>query len=201
MSVALRVGAGAGRARALCVLVHGRGGSPEDMAGFARAVGEYGSVIFIAGNMPMRTEIAPLLIVARLEAYDYAGASALVAPLPDTERARARFPSKIADYLLSGRPVVSSRVGEVAELLRDGESAFLADPKDPDGLADALARALKSDDADAVGERRAQNQPGTDLEYPNWKVPLGDPTGRTVLLDELFDNPRLRSLAAVMRGA
>lgn len=44
---------------------------------FARAVGEYGSVIFIAGNMPMRTEITPLLIVTKLEQYDYAGATAL----------------------------------------------------------------------------------------------------------------------------
>lgn len=44
---------------------------------FARAVGEYGSVVFIAGNMPMRTEITPLLIVTRLEEYDYAGATAL----------------------------------------------------------------------------------------------------------------------------
>jgi sulfate/thiosulfate transport system permease protein len=44
---------------------------------FARAVGEYGSVIFIAGNRPMESEIAPLLIVARLEQYDYAGAAAL----------------------------------------------------------------------------------------------------------------------------
>lgn len=44
---------------------------------FARAVGEYGSVIFIAGNMPMATEIAPLLIVIKLEQYDYAGAAAI----------------------------------------------------------------------------------------------------------------------------
>ncbi|WP_366852911.1 sulfate ABC transporter permease subunit CysT [Phenylobacterium sp.] len=44
---------------------------------FARAVGEYGSVIFIAGNMPMKTEIAPLLIVIKLEQYDYAGAAAI----------------------------------------------------------------------------------------------------------------------------
>jgi sulfate transport system permease protein len=44
---------------------------------FARAVGEYGSVIFIAGNMPMRTEIAPLLIVIKLEEFDYAGAAAI----------------------------------------------------------------------------------------------------------------------------
>jgi sulfate/thiosulfate transport system permease protein len=44
---------------------------------FARAIGEYGSVIFIAGNMPMKSEIAPLLIVTKLEQYDYAGASAI----------------------------------------------------------------------------------------------------------------------------
>lgn len=44
---------------------------------FARGLGEYGSVIFIAGNMPMRTEIAPLLIVNKLEQYDYAGATAI----------------------------------------------------------------------------------------------------------------------------
>jgi sulfate/thiosulfate transport system permease protein len=44
---------------------------------FARALGEYGSVIFISGNMPMRTEITPLLIVTRLEQYDYTGATAI----------------------------------------------------------------------------------------------------------------------------
>jgi sulfate transport system permease protein len=44
---------------------------------FARAIGEYGSVIFIAGNMPYISEISPLLIVAKLEQYDYAGATAI----------------------------------------------------------------------------------------------------------------------------
>ncbi len=44
---------------------------------FSRAVGEYGSVIFISGNMPMKTEITPLLIVTKLSQYDYAGATAL----------------------------------------------------------------------------------------------------------------------------
>ena len=44
---------------------------------FARAVGEYGSVIFIAGNMPMVSEITPLIIIAKLEQYDYAGATAV----------------------------------------------------------------------------------------------------------------------------
>ncbi|MBS0432721.1 MAG: sulfate ABC transporter permease subunit CysT [Proteobacteria bacterium] len=54
---------------------------PAILTGFAlalaRAVGEYGSVIFIAGNLPMQSEIAPLLIVQKLEEFDYAGASAL----------------------------------------------------------------------------------------------------------------------------
>lgn len=44
---------------------------------FARAVGEYGSVIFIAGNMPLKSEITPLLIMTKLEQYDYTGATAL----------------------------------------------------------------------------------------------------------------------------
>jgi len=44
---------------------------------FARAVGEYGSVVFISGNMPMKTEITPLLIITKLEQYDYNGATAL----------------------------------------------------------------------------------------------------------------------------
>ena len=53
--------------------------------------------------------------------------------------------------------------------------------------------------ADAVGERRAQNQPGTDAEYPNWKVPLADSAQRLVTVENLFDNPRLRSLVAALR--
>jgi len=44
---------------------------------FARGLGEYGSVIFISGNMPMKTEITPLLIMIKLEEYDYAGATAI----------------------------------------------------------------------------------------------------------------------------
>ena len=53
--------------------------------------------------------------------------------------------------------------------------------------------------ADAVGERRAQNQPGTDTEYPNWKIPLADSAQRLVMVEDLFDNPRLRSLVAALR--
>ncbi len=46
---------------------------------FARALGEYGSVVFIAGNMPMKTEITPLIIMTKLEQYDYAGATSIAA--------------------------------------------------------------------------------------------------------------------------
>lgn len=56
---------------------------PAILAGFtlafARSLGEYGSVVFIAGNMPMKTEITPLLIITKLEQYDYAGATAIAA--------------------------------------------------------------------------------------------------------------------------
>lgn len=59
--------------------------APSLLTGFAmalaRGIGEYGSVIFIAGNLPMKSEIASLLIVSRLEQYDYAGASALAVTL------------------------------------------------------------------------------------------------------------------------
>ncbi len=58
---------------------------PAALTGFAlafsRALGEYGSVVFISGNMPMRTEIAPLLIMTRLEQFDYAGATAIATVL------------------------------------------------------------------------------------------------------------------------
>src|SRR5690606_12681028 len=53
--------------------------------------------------------------------------------------------------------------------------------------------------ADAVEERRTQNMPGTHTEYPNWKVSLADSTGTLVLVDELCDLPRLRSLVAAIR--
>jgi len=48
---------------------------------FARSLGEYGSVVFISGNMPMKTEVAPLLVMTKLEQFDYAGATALAVVL------------------------------------------------------------------------------------------------------------------------
>ncbi len=55
--------------------------------------------------------------------------------------------------------------------------------------------------ADAVGEMRTQNQPGTTDEYPNWRVPLGGPDGRRLLLEDVFRDPRAHALAEAMRAA
>ena len=52
---------------------------------------------------------------------------------------------------------------------------------------------------DGVGERRAQNQPGTDQEYPNWRIPLADGAGEVVLVDDLPGNTRLGSLLSAVR--
>ncbi len=52
---------------------------------------------------------------------------------------------------------------------------------------------------DAVGDRRTQNQPGTTDKYPNWRVPLGGPDGRQMLLEDVFTDPRAARLAGAMR--
>ena len=62
------------------------------------------------------------------------------------------------------------------------------------------ARLLNVALTDAVGDRRAQNQPGTTNEYPNWRVPLTDADGRPVLLEDVFESARARSLFAVLEG-
>ncbi|MDO4665794.1 MAG: 4-alpha-glucanotransferase [Actinomycetaceae bacterium] len=54
---------------------------------------------------------------------------------------------------------------------------------------------------DAVGEHRMQNQPGTDQEYPNWRVPLGGPDARPVCVEELADNARFQTLADAIEDA
>jgi 4-alpha-glucanotransferase len=63
------------------------------------------------------------------------------------------------------------------------------------------ARLLNVALTDAVGDRRAQNQPGTTNEYPNWRVPLTDADGRPVLLEDVFTSPRAQSLFEVFEGS
>jgi 4-alpha-glucanotransferase len=61
------------------------------------------------------------------------------------------------------------------------------------------SRLLNLSLADAVGDRRTQNQPGTVDEYPNWRVPLTGPDGALVMLEEVFTSPRAAALAEVLR--
>ena len=66
-------------------------------------------------------------------------------------------------------------------------------------LTDTPSLLLQAALVDGVGEHRSQNQPGTSTEYSNWRVPLADEHGNVVHTDEVFDLPRVQSLAAVMR--
>jgi 4-alpha-glucanotransferase len=67
-------------------------------------------------------------------------------------------------------------------------------------LARTPARLLAVSLADAVGDHRAQNQPGTDQEYPNWRIPLTDAAGQVVLLDDLPSVGLLRRLVSALQG-
>jgi len=82
----------------------------------------------------------------------YAGASALLAPLHNDTRSMARFPSKIADYLMSARPVVSCDVGEVAEFLKDRQTAFLCRPDDLTAFSESLKLALQDENREKVAQ-------------------------------------------------
>lgn len=67
-------------------------------------------------------------------------------------------------------------------------------------LRHSPAKVLVASLADAVGERRTQNQPGTIDEYPNWRVPLGDESGDRLWLEKIFSAELPRRLAAAMNG-
>lgn len=110
------------------------------------------------------------------------------------------------------RPVEEEQ--RAAELARDELLALLraegligADPTLTDCvvavhalLARSPCRLRAGQLADAVGDRRAPNLPGTTDEYPNWRLPLADDTGRPVLLDDLYADPRVRRTADALAG-
>jgi glycosyltransferase involved in cell wall biosynthesis len=95
----------------------------------------------------------------------YRGARALLIPLFDDDQSRARFPTKLAEYLLSGRPVVSSRVGEIPFYLHDGQEAFLAAPDDQEAFADALARALGQPEQTELTAERGREVAAREFDY------------------------------------
>jgi 4-alpha-glucanotransferase len=89
--------------------------------------------------------------------------------------------------------------GWLAEGDRDEEQAVIVALHR--ALAATPSRLLGVALTDAVGDRRAINQPGTDDEYPNWRLPLADGSGRPVLLEEIVGSARAAGLAAAVRGA
>ncbi len=111
------------------------------------------------------------------------------------------------------RPVEEERaadreaLGRVLELCR--QRGLLREHADEQQTVEALHRLLAQAPSllhgvalvDAVGERRPQNQPGTDKEYPNWCIPLAGPDGTVVLVEDLAGNGRVRSLLRVVDDA
>jgi 4-alpha-glucanotransferase len=87
-----------------------------------------------------------------------------------------------------------------AGLLRDGASTEDVVEALHRYLARTPSRLLAISLADAVGDRKAQNQPGTDQEYPNWRVPLTDASGTPVLLDDLPGIALLHRLVRTVTG-
>lgn len=107
----------------------------------------------------------------------------------------------------------AEKAGWMAELRRVGllapPSADGADEADEEAVILALhrylgrtpSRLLALSLADAVGERRTQNQPGTTDEYPNWRVPLAGPAGKRLYLEDVFTDRRAAALAEALRAA
>ncbi|WP_432486183.1 4-alpha-glucanotransferase [Kineococcus esterisolvens] len=141
-------------------------------------------------------------------------ASVTVHDLPPTAGYLAQEHVALRDRLgLLTQPVEEERRRDRAEqdrilgLVR--ERGLLREDAGEQGTVEALHRYLALAPSlmigvslvDAVGDRRTQNQPGTSLEYPNWKMPLTGPDGRVVLLDDLPTDARARSLARVVDAA
>ncbi len=112
----------------------------------------------------------------------------------------------VADELQRDR---AKQAAWMTELRRVGLLPDHAGPDDPEHTVLALhrylartpSRLLGASLADAVGDRRTQNQPGTIDEYPNWRIPLAGPDGKPLLLDAVFTDPRAATLAEVLHAA
>ena len=77
-------------------------------------------------------------------------AAALLAPLHDEHRSRARFPTKIGEYLSAARPVVTTNIGEIGRYLRDGETAFVSPSDDVEAFAAKMLEALQDPARSAI---------------------------------------------------
>ena len=146
---------------------------------------------------------------------EYCLSSVTTHDLPPTAGYLAGDHVRLRDSLgLLTRPVAAEQIEDdreqaawMAELRRVG---LLAQDGEPDTeqvitalyryLGRTRSRLLALALTDAVGDRRTQNQPGTTNEYPNWRVPLADPAGRPLLLEDVMADPRAAALCDVMRS-
>ena len=98
-------------------------------------------------------QVIPTGYVSRQELWTlYSGAVALLAPLDNSERSRARFPWKIAEYLAAGRPVITNGVGEIPRYFTDGENALIALPDDEEDFVSKIELVAKNPTlADRIG--------------------------------------------------
>jgi 4-alpha-glucanotransferase len=143
---------------------------------------------------------------------EYCLSSVTTHDLPPTAGYLAGEHVRLREQLgLLTRPVDEELAGDLqqqlawlAELRRVG---LLGDDPDVDEIVLALYRYLGRTPskllalslADAVGDLRTQNQPGTTDEYPNWRVPLSDPDGKRLLLEDVFEDSAAATLADAMR--
>jgi glycosyltransferase involved in cell wall biosynthesis len=105
---------------------------------------------------------------------EYAAASVLAAPLFDDVRSHARFPTKIAEYLATGRPVATNRVGEVPRFLEDGRSASVTPPGDVAAFATAISRMLDDPGVGSELGRRGRLVAERHFHYANHGARLCD---------------------------
>jgi 4-alpha-glucanotransferase len=145
---------------------------------------------------------------------EYSLASVTTHDLPPTPAYLAGDHVRLRHELgLSSRPLEvelsEDRADQEAWLAMLRDRGLLAPDAGEAATIEALHRALLAAPArlrclaltDAVGERRAQNQPGTRDEYPNWRVPLGGPDGKPLYLEDVFASERAAALAQVIRGS
>lgn len=107
---------------------------------------EFAKRVKLTGSLSFKRDLSQSDLFA-----EYRAASVLIAPLGDDDCSRARFPSKIADYLLSGTPIVIGPFGEPSFMLENRRSAYIATSHSADGYAEALRVALHDPSATQVG--------------------------------------------------
>lgn len=119
--------------------------------------------VVLAGYLP-RNELLKI----------YGESQALLIPLFDDVRSKARFPTKLAEYLASGSPVVATKAGEINRFLHDGINAYLSEPNSPKGYGEAIIRALEDPDRALTVGKQGAVVAGQQLDYRLWANSLKD---------------------------